>query len=41
MAIAAFVAGVLPDRRVQVGALVTELAMWALYFWRLQGALTG
>jgi hypothetical protein len=41
MAIAAFTAGFLPDRRVQVTAVVIELAMWAWYFWSLQGALTG
>jgi hypothetical protein len=41
MAIAAFVAGMAPGRRVQVAALATELAMWVWYFISLQGALTG
>jgi hypothetical protein len=41
MGIAAFAAGMLPDRRVQLAALTTELAMWVWYFWSLQGALSG
>jgi hypothetical protein len=41
MSIAAFVAGALPGRRVQIAALATELAMWAWYFISLQGALAG
>jgi hypothetical protein len=41
MAIAAFVAGFVADRRVQVLALAIEIAMWGWYFWGLQGALTG
>ena len=41
MAIAAFVAGFVTDRRIQASAVTVELAMWVWYFWRLQGALTG
>jgi len=41
MAIAAFVAGALPDRRVQWLALATEFAMWSWYFGSLQGPLSG
>jgi ABC-type uncharacterized transport system permease subunit len=41
MAIAAFVAGFVPDRRVQAGALAIVLAMWGWYYWSLQGALSG
>jgi hypothetical protein len=41
MAIAAFVAAFVSDRRVQVSSLTIELMMWAWYFWSLQGALAG
>ena len=41
MAIAAFVAGFVADRRVQASAVAIELIMWAWYFWTLQGALSG
>ena len=40
MGIAAIVAALVSDRRVQVIAVVIELIMWAWYFWSLQGALT-
>src|SRR5262245_5779059 len=41
MGIAALAGGLMPDRRMQVVALLTVLAMWVWYFWTLQGALTG
>jgi hypothetical protein len=41
MAIAAFGAGFIADRRVQAAAVAVELIMWGWYFWSLQGALTG
>lgn len=41
MAIAAFVAGFVPNRRLQAAMLAIELAMWGWYFSTLQGALTG
>jgi hypothetical protein len=41
MGVTALVAALVPDRRVQVSAVVIELMLWAWYFWSLQGALTG
>lgn len=41
MGVAAVAAGVLPDKRVQVIALLTIIGLWIWYFWSLQGALTG